>query len=367
MIPPGQRTLEKLRTLSQDEVVEVLRQAGIVGAGGGGFPTYFKYTDPQPHLIVNSTESEPGYWADKMLHKQHLNEFLLVYEALKTVFGFDLVSMCVHEKDREWYAPYALRADGVYDFRVVPNEYALGEEKTLIKHATDKKVPRRVRTSDGKSRPGMPLDAGIIVNNTETLLNVYNALFLGRPVTTKFLQVYGEGLDLKVYEVPLGASVTEVLSIAGIDVENPGHLSVIDGGPYLNEMCIEDLGSGNAYVRRTTNALFVIPKGTPTKEYAGVRTEPPKDGIVSLVGRVSGVELPLGGRFLAPATLLVSEGDRVEYGRKIGEPAEDGLSIGFWSSLEGIVSSIEGDIVSISGGALSQKAAEAETKTESIR
>ena len=359
-----QRSLEELRALSKDEVVEVLRQAGVVGAGGGGFPTYFKYANPQPHLIVNSTESEPGYWADKMLHKHHLNEFLLVYETLKAVFGFDLVSMCVHEKDREWYAPYALRANGVYDFRIVPNEYALGEEKTLIKHATDKKVPRRVQTSDGKSRPGMPPDAGIIVNSTETLLNVYNALFLGKPVTTKFLQVYGEDLDLKVYEAPLGASVTEVLSIAGVDVDNPGHLSVIDGGPYLNEMCIEDLGSGDAHVRRTTNALFVIPKGTPTKEYAGVETELPKDGIVSLVGRVSGVDLPLGGRFLAPATPLVSEGDRVEYGRKIGEPAEDGFSIGVWASMEGTISSIEGDIVSFSGGALSQKEAEAKTRAE---
>lgn len=90
-----QRGLKELRVSSRDEVVETLRQAGVVGAGGGGFPTYFKYTNPQPHLIVNSTESEPGYWADKMLHKHHLNEFLLVYEALKAVFGFDLVSMCV--------------------------------------------------------------------------------------------------------------------------------------------------------------------------------------------------------------------------------------------------------------------------------
>ena len=56
-----QRSLEEVKTLSAEEAVEIMRQAGIVGAGGGGFPTYFKYKAAQPHLIVN-TESEPGYW-----------------------------------------------------------------------------------------------------------------------------------------------------------------------------------------------------------------------------------------------------------------------------------------------------------------
>lgn len=170
----------------------------------------------------------------------------------------------------------------------------------------------------------MPPDAGIIVNNSETLLNVYNALFLGKPATTKFLSVYGEGLDfLEVYEAPIGASVTEVLGIAGIDAQNSGHLSVIDGGPYLHEMSIEELGTGDAFIRRATNALFLIPKCTEGKDHAHIKTEPPEEGIVSLVGRVSGVSLALGGRFLKPAEPLVIEGDPVEYEQKIGEPVEE--------------------------------------------
>ncbi len=59
-----QRSLEEVKALSVEEAVEIMRQAGIVGAGGGGFPTYFKYKSPQPHLLVNATESEPGYWGD---------------------------------------------------------------------------------------------------------------------------------------------------------------------------------------------------------------------------------------------------------------------------------------------------------------
>jgi Na+-translocating ferredoxin:NAD+ oxidoreductase RnfC subunit len=357
-----QRSLEEVKALSIEEAVEIMRQAGIVGAGGGGFPTYFKYKSPQPHLIVNATESEPGYWGDKLLHKEYLEEFLQVLEAMKAIFGFEQISLGVHEKDREWFADYQEHADGVYDIRYVPNTYALGEEKTLIKHSTDARVPRFLDTPDGKRRPGMPPDVGKVVNNSETLLNIYRALFLGKPLTTKFFTVYGEEVDTKVYEVPVGASVSEVLGIAGLDVENSGHLSVLDGGPYLHDVAIEELGAGDAYVRRMTNSLFLIPRGRQGKEYADIETTCPEEGIVSLVGEVSGVSLPLGGGLLNPATPLVSEGDEVEYEQKIGEPVDDGFSIGVWASLGGKISSIENDIVAIAGGAITQEEAEAEAE-----
>lgn len=361
-----QRSLEEVKALSVEEAVEIMRQAGIVGAGGGGFPTYFKYKRPLPHLIVNATESEPGYWGDKLVHKEHLEEFLQLYEAMKAIFGFEQISMCVHEKDREWYAEYQEHADGeargVYDVRYVPDTYALGEEKTLVKHSTESRVPRFVDNPDGTRRPGMPPDVGKVVNNSETLLNIYRALFLGKPLTTKFFTVYGEEVDTKVYEVPIGASVTEVLRIAGLDIENSGHLSVLDGGPYLHDRAIKELGTGDAYVRRMTNSLFLIPEGRQGKEYADIETDCPEEGIVSLVEKVSGVNFPLGGGLLKPATPLVSEGDEVEYEQKIGEPIDEGFSVGVWASLGGKISSIENGIVAIAGGAIPQEEAEAEAE-----
>ena len=358
-----QRSLEEVKALSVEEVVEIIRQAGIVGAGGGGFPTYFKYRSPLPHLLVNATESEPGYWGDKLVQKEHLDEFLELFDALKTIFEFEQISFCVHEKDREWFAGYAEQAgEGVFDVRYVPNTYALGEEKTLVKHATGTRVPRFVDNPDGTRRPGMPPDVGKVVNNSETLLNVYNALFLGKPLTTKFFTVYGEEVDTKVYEVPIGASVSEVLEIAGLDVENSGHLTVLDGGPYLHDVSIAELGTGDAYVRRMTNSLFVIPHGRQGKEYAEIETECPEEGIVSLVGEISGVNLPLGGGLLKPATPLISEGDVVEYEQKIGEPVDEGFSVGVWASIGGEITSLDNGIVAISGGAIQQEEAEAEAE-----
>ncbi|MDQ3922464.1 MAG: proton-conducting membrane transporter [Actinomycetota bacterium] len=372
MVELKQRTLDEVKALSAEEAVEIMRQAGIVGAGGGGFPTYFKYKNPQPNLIVNCTESEPGYWADKMVHREYFDEFLELLEAMKEIFGIENVILGVHFKDEEWFSRYKENADGLYEVSLVPDKYSMGEEKTLIKNIfnddKEKWVPRRVELPDGNKRPGLPLDAGHIVNNSETLLNIYNAIFLGKPTTTKFLQVFGPELELKLYEAPLGASATELLKLSGIDVEaDAGKLSVIDGGPYLNEMGIESLGEGDAYVRRTTNGFLVIPKGVASKEFANIKTKAPEEGIVSLVGKISGVSLPLGGRFLKPARPLISEGDSVEYEQKIGEPVDEGFSIGVWASMEGTVSSIEEDIVAIEGGALSQEEVREETEAEAAR
>ncbi len=367
-----QRTLEEVKALSAEDAVEIMRQAGIVGAGGGGFPTYFKYKNPQARLIVNCTESEPGYWADKMVHREYFDQFLELYEAMKAIFSIEQVIMGVHFKDEEWFSRYDEHANGLYDVIHVPDKYSMGEEKTLIKNMfyedKEKWVPRRVELPDGNKRPGLPLDAGHVVNNSETLMNIYNALFLGRPVTTKYLQVFGPDLPLRLFEAPLGSSATELLELAGLDVEaEAGKLSVIDGGPYLNEMGIESLGEGDAYVRRTTNGFLVIPKGVASKEYAEIKTKLPEDGFESLVGKVSGVNVPLGGRFLKPATALISEGDEVEYEQKIGEPVDEGFSVGVWASSAGTIESIEEDIVTISGGTTFEESAKAEAEAEASR
>ena len=79
------------------------------------------------------------------------------------------------------------------------------------------------------------------------------------------------------------------------------------------------------------------------------------------------MNLPLGGRFLKPATPLISEGDEVSFGQKLGEPVDNGFSIGVWSSMDGIVSSMQDDIVNIAGGAIPQEDARKETEAEAAR
>ncbi len=81
-----------------------------------------------------------------------------------------------------------------------------------------------------------------------------------------------------------------------------------------------------------------------------------------LVRELSGVRMPLEGRYLEPAEALVSEGSEVEYEQKIGEPVDEGFSIGVWASAGRTVSSIEENIIAIEGGGPSQQGAEAEAE-----
>ena len=187
-------------------------------------------------------------------------------------------------------------------------------------------------------------------------------------MATKLMQIYGPDIDLKIYEAPLGASATELISLSGVDVDaQAGKLSVIDGGPYLNEMGIESLGDGDAFVRRTTNGFLVIPHGIASKEYAAIKTDLPDEGFVSLVGKVRGVNLPLGGRFLKTATPLISEGEEVIFGQKVGEPQNEGFSIGVWSSMAGTIEAIEDEVVAINAGTEFEQSAEAEAEAEAAR
>ncbi|MGI8865506.1 MAG: proton-conducting membrane transporter, partial [Rubrobacteraceae bacterium] len=101
-------------------------------------------------------------------------------------------------------------------------------------------------------------------------------------------------------------------------------------------------------------------------EYADIKTKEP-ESVTSLIGKVEGVSIPLGGRLLKPATALISEGDTVVFGQKIGEPVDDGFSIGVWSGMHGEVTTIEEDIVQISGGGVPLEDAEAETEAEAAR
>jgi Na+-translocating ferredoxin:NAD+ oxidoreductase RnfC subunit len=109
-------------------------------------------------------------------------------------------------------------------------------------------------------------------------------------------------------------------------------------------------------------------RGKEYKEYADIKTDPPEEGIVLLLGLLpKGVDLPLGGRYLKTATPLVSVGDEVPYEQKIGEPRGEGFSLGVWASVGGTVTSIERSIVSIAGGAVPMEDAEAEAEAEAKR
>lgn len=331
----------KLGRQTRKGAVKLLQRAGIVGAGGAGFPTHLKYRRPASLLIANGMESEPGFWADKLLLRDHLGEFAALFRSLKGIFGFAEIILAVKERYRDWVSGLeALSRDGTFKICYLGDAYGLGAEKALIYELTGKRLPAG----------SYPIDLGIVVNNVETLYNMYRALEEGRPVTTKFLTVFGEALEPKVFEAPVGTHAQELLELAGLDLSDlrSPRLRLIDGGPLMGELVdLEDYT-----IKKTTNGLLVVREEllqAGAKAYPqGVQAPPPK-AIINVEGRVRRVKLDLRPYPGAPAARpLVREGQRVDRGELIAEPEpEEELSVAVHASIAGIVTAVGEDYVAV--------------------
>lgn len=314
----------KAEPLTKDpqEVVRLFREMGLVGAGGAGFPTYFKYIHPTPTLIVNAEEGEPGFAADKLLLKEHVEEFELILNSLKEIFGFEKIYIGAKEKDRDKLAPLEDRFNIVY----TPSLYGMGEERWLTKSVTGIEVPP----------DKYPPELGVTVNNVETVYNMYRALFLNKPVTQKYLNVYGEVAEPRVYLAPVGTYVMDLLGMTGVITENSHELMCIDGGPMMGDRV--DVGSHA--VKKTSNGLLVTDRGMfqrrSERNPAWDETLPEimkkleieryldwePEEIHDIGSEVRRVKLFLKQCLGQPSRPLVEEGQEVEEGELLGSSVE---------------------------------------------
>ncbi|SKB89656.1 Na+-translocating ferredoxin:NAD+ oxidoreductase RNF, RnfC subunit [Lachnospiraceae bacterium] len=228
-----------------DELKVVLQDAGVVGAGGAGFPSYAKLDERADTILLNCAECEPLL----MLHRQCLK--VHAEEILK---AFELVRETVHAKEgiigikAEYEA--TIRALEEYidkypslSIHKLSSSYPMGDEVVLIYEATGKTV-----------RPGgLPIEQGVAVFNVETMYNIYRAVFENHPVTDKLVTLVGEVSDPVTVRVPLGTSLRETVSMAGsLTTKDPVYFV---GGPMMGRIQDE-----NASVTKTTNAILVLPK-----------------------------------------------------------------------------------------------------------
>ena len=318
--------------IDRDHVPTLLRRAGVVGAGGAGFPSYVKYQKPTPMYIANCTESEPGYYGDKLLMQEQPDVVGKALLLLKEIFEYERVVLAVKQKHIHYCAEMIQFAEesGEIEMAYVPDQYMMGEEKTLTKFVTGEKVPKGA----------IPPHVGVTVQNTETLYNIYWALTEHRPVVYKYLQTIGEVHHDEVIRAPLGTPVKTIWKHAG---EDPDVIvkkyKLVDGGPLLGDV-VED--HADHVVHKTTNGLFAVDpekfKGRG-KLYPGPGHEPPSR-ISVIADEVDTVHVPLGGRYGEPALPVVNVGDIVGMGQEIGHYQPDKLSVSVHASIPGKVTKI---------------------------
>ncbi|MBQ8374654.1 MAG: 4Fe-4S dicluster domain-containing protein [Clostridia bacterium] len=230
---------------------EILKAAGVVGAGGAGFPSYAKLAEGADTLVVNGAECEPLLYTDYVLLKRELSCVLEGINATIEYAHIPLALLCVKEHTAEklkWKEGQKLSERILV--KILPNVYPMGDEISLIYQATGRVV----------KAGNLPITSGVIVYNVETLYNIGRAVRYSTPVTMKWLTVGGNIDTPIVVKVPIGTPVEALFARYGITV--PEGNSVLDGGPSMGKVIDAD----TAVITKTTKGLLILPDSTPAMQ-----------------------------------------------------------------------------------------------------
>ncbi len=225
--------------------IDIIRDAGIVGAGGAGFPTHVKLDGQVDNLIVNAAECEPLINVDKQLLERNFGD---VYRGLKvaaSLTGAKKVTVALKGKYKKALQSVKdFKKEGL-DFEVfeLDNFYPAGDEQILVNETVGRIVPEG----------GIPLMVGCVVINVETLLNIAKAMD-GASVTGKYLTVGGAVEKPSTFMVPVGTPVKQLLDYVGGITEND--YAVFDGGPMMGKLIDEE----SYAVKKVTKSILVLPE-----------------------------------------------------------------------------------------------------------
>ncbi|WP_312592430.1 electron transport complex subunit RsxC [Stutzerimonas nitrititolerans] len=234
------------RQLPPAELLNIIRQAGINGLGGAGFPTAVKLTAPPTQtirtLIINGTECEPYITADDLLMREKAAELVAGIEILEYLIRPQQVLIGIEDNKPEAIA--AVRTaigERPYVLKVFPTKYPSGGEKQLIQILTGEEVPSG----------GLPADIGMLCQNVGTCVAVHDAVLLGKPLISRITTLTGEALARPMnVEALIGTPVAELLAFAGLDSGKLNRL--IMGGPMMGFT----LPSMDVPLIKTTNCLL---------------------------------------------------------------------------------------------------------------
>ncbi len=233
--------------MDKQRILEKIRNAGVVGAGGAGFPTHVKLDCFADVVIANGVECEPLLRTDRLLTERFPEKVVAGLRAAMTAAGASRGVIAVKKKYTKTIAALrpVLRDD--ITLHLMDSFYPAGDEQQIVYDVTGKVVPVG----------GLPLDAGAVVQNVSTLFNIAEALE-ERPVIKKLVTVTGEVGKPSVFNVPIGTSVKELIAAAHGPSDTDGY-SVIIGGPLMGRIS-HDISEP---VQKTTVGIIVMKTSHP--------------------------------------------------------------------------------------------------------
>lgn len=245
------RTKDIIREIKLDskQIIEKIKEKGIVGLGGAAFPTHVKYMIPEgkkaEFLIINAVECEPYLTSDYRAMLEHTEEAFVGIEIMKRALNVEKAFIGIEDNKPEAIKLMTEFSKKYKNTEVVPliTKYPQGAEKQLIFAITKREVP------SGK----LPIEVGCVVNNLGTSIAIYQAVQKNKPLIDNIMTLTGKNVKAqKNLLVRVGTPLNSIIDYFGGLPEDTGKL--ISGGPMMGK-AISDI---NAPTTKTTSSILVI-------------------------------------------------------------------------------------------------------------
>ena len=216
---------------TREELVDFIMNAGIVGCGGAGFPTYMKYKNPKDinTLIINAVECEPYITADYRMISDNIDDLVLGTRAMLKLSTAKEAWIAIKSPKKELIAKLRAAIVGIPNvfLKEVPDVYPMGWERTLVWQLLKKRYDR------------LPSEIGAICNNATTAIAFAKALRTGMPIIDKVITVSGTGIKNPAnVSVPVGVKTSEIVAKLGGYVGED--VLLIAGGPMMGKTIPND-------------------------------------------------------------------------------------------------------------------------------
>ena len=239
------------QTLSKEEIRTIIKEAGIVGLGGAGFPTNVKLTPKDDskidYILVNGAECEPYLTSDYRLMLEEPEKLVGGLKVILTLFEKAKGVIAIEDNKPEAIKKLQELVKGEEKIQVCPlkTKYPQGGERSVIYAVTGRKVNSSM----------LPADAGCIVDNVDTVISIYNAVCRQTPLIRKIITVTGDAVSApQNFNVRLGTNYQELVEAAGGFQTEPQ--KVLSGGPMMGQA----LFSLDVPVTKTSSALTCFTK-----------------------------------------------------------------------------------------------------------
>lgn len=230
------------------DLLDQIYKAGVVGAGGAGFPTHIKLKCNVEYLLVNAAECEPLIQTDKYIMRHYAEEIIEALDVMAPLVGADKVKIAIkgkYEKEIDSLQKAIQKLNSKVELFYLKSIYPAGDEQVIVYEVTGRVI----------EPGGIPLNVGAVVSNVATVLNIYDAM-KGKSVTDKVVTVTGEVGNPSLLSVPIGTPVLKCIEAAGGLVIKD--YCVIMGGPMMGKILSSDEAAKRS-ITKTDGGIIILP------------------------------------------------------------------------------------------------------------